>query len=51
MKVILQPFEPMPQPFQVSSENALLGQQTMTEHKPRLRLQPASVETRLFHAL
>jgi hypothetical protein len=51
MKVVLQPFEPMPQPFAVSSENAPVRQQVSQGRKPRLRLQPANVETRLFHAL
>lgn len=51
MKVVLQPFEPMPQPFAVSSENAPVHQQVSPERKPRLRLQPVNVETRLFHAL
>jgi hypothetical protein len=51
MKVVLQPFEPMQQPFAVSRENAPIRQQASPERKPRLRLQPANVETRLFHAL
>lgn len=51
MKVVLQPFEPMPQPFAVSSENASVRQQASLGRKPHLRLQPANVETRLFHAL
>jgi hypothetical protein len=51
MKIILQAFEPMPQPFAVSSENAQVRQSAMAVRKPRLRLEPANAETRLFHAL
>lgn len=51
MKIILQAFEPMPQPFHVSSDTADVRGSARPERKPRVRLQPANIEMRLFHAL
>lgn len=51
MKVILQAFEPMPQPFSNSSDNADVRPVATGSRKPRLRLQPVTNDHRLFHAL
>lgn len=49
MKVILQAFEPMPQPFaRIDAEVAPVAPSV---RKARVRLQPIAAETRLFHAL
>ena len=45
MKVVLQPFEPLHQPFGATSKPA-----ATPAKKPVLRLTPAVSETRLFHA-
>jgi len=53
MKVILQSFEPMPQPF--ASANAprqmAIPQGVGSVRKPKLRLVGAVSDVRLFHAL
>ncbi len=51
MKVILQGFEPQPQPFAAAVAAAPATAQPLTRRKPRVRLNPLVNEFRLFHAL
>ncbi len=51
MKVILQAFEPIPQPFVAATDVAEARPVTRMVRKPRVRLNPVFAETRLFHAL
>ena len=47
MKIVLQAFEPVPQPFGNIAERAVV---TKTVRKSSLRLMPAVADGRLFHA-
>lgn len=49
MKVILQAYEPMPQPF--ARIDAEVAPMAPVVRKSRVRLLPVKAETRLFHAL
>ncbi len=47
MKIVLQAFEPLPQPFAMTSK---LNVGANPVRKPMLRLTPAVADGRLFHA-
>lgn len=49
MKIILQAFEPQPQPF--GGSEAKVQPATPAPRRPRVRLLPVAAESRLFHAL
>ena len=51
MKVILQGFEPLPQPFAGTHVAAEIQPVSKPVRKPRLRLNPVVSDVRLFHAL
>jgi hypothetical protein len=51
MKIILQAFEPMPQPFANANANGDVQPMARPVRKSRFRFSPVVAESRLFHAL